>query len=231
MNILLGANIWEMMHGGSTHLPVALMLVSAVFDALGGLIRSERVRDRFHAAGLFTLIAGTLGAFPAVLSGLILARWEIGGQGALFWHHVFLWPAFALLIGLSVWAVNCPGTPHQSRFLALSASSFPGCVSGQRRRILGWRDRVGRFMKRGFFGLEFIAALLAVVVASALVGGTLGAANLVRAGIEKARTEVAAGSPARLSEIAAHGQSCSRLIVRIVTLTMPPATKDPTYTG
>jgi mono/diheme cytochrome c family protein len=61
-------------------------------------------------------------------------------------------------------------------------------------------------MKRGFFGLEFIAALLAVVVASALVGGTLGAANLVRAGIEKARTEVAAGSPAQLSPIAAHGQ-------------------------
>ncbi len=52
-------------------------------------------------------------------------------------------------------------------------------------------------MKRGFFGLKFppspatarqvIAALLAVVVASALVGGTLGAANLVRAGIEKAQ--------------------------------------------
>jgi mono/diheme cytochrome c family protein len=61
-------------------------------------------------------------------------------------------------------------------------------------------------MKLGFFGLEFIAALLAVVVASALVGGTLGGANLVRAGIEKARTEVAAGSPAQLSEIVAHGQ-------------------------
>lgn len=71
-------------------------------------------------------------------------------------------------------------------------------------------------MKLGFFGLEFppspatarqvIAALLAVVVACALVGGTLGAANLVRAGIEKARTEVAAGSPAQLSGIAAHGQ-------------------------
>jgi mono/diheme cytochrome c family protein len=61
-------------------------------------------------------------------------------------------------------------------------------------------------MKLGFFGREFIAALLAAVVASALVGGTLGAANLVRAGIEKARTEVAAGTPAQLSGIAAHGQ-------------------------
>jgi uncharacterized membrane protein len=103
MELFLGANVWEMMHGGSTHLPIALMLVSAGCDALGGVIKSDRMKDQFHAAGLFTLIAGTLGAFPAVLSGLILARWEIGGTGALFWHHVFLWPAFALLIALSVW--------------------------------------------------------------------------------------------------------------------------------
>lgn len=61
-------------------------------------------------------------------------------------------------------------------------------------------------MKRGFFGLEFVAALLAIVIASAVVGGTLGAANLVRGAIEKARTELAAGSPAQLSEIAVHGQ-------------------------
>jgi mono/diheme cytochrome c family protein len=61
-------------------------------------------------------------------------------------------------------------------------------------------------MKRGFFGLEFVAGLLAVVVASAVVGGTLGAANLVRDGIEKARTELAAGNTPQLSLIAAHGQ-------------------------
>src|SRR5258708_20566034 len=78
---ILAANIWEMMHGGSTHLPIALMLISAVFDGLGSVIRSLRLREQFHAAGLFTLIAATLGAFPAVLSGLVLARWDIGGTG------------------------------------------------------------------------------------------------------------------------------------------------------
>ena len=92
-----------MMHGGSTHLPVALMLISAVFDGLGSVVKPDRLREQFHAAGFFTLIAGTLGVFPAILSGLVLARWEIGGTGALFWHHVFIWPAFALLVGLSVW--------------------------------------------------------------------------------------------------------------------------------
>src|SRR5260221_13040884 len=103
MNLFLGANIWEMMHGGSTHLPIALMLVSAVFDALGGVMRSERLLDQFHAAGLFALIAGTLGAFPAVGSGLILARWVVGVKGAVFWHHFFLWPAFGLVIELWAW--------------------------------------------------------------------------------------------------------------------------------
>ena len=105
----IAANLWEMMHGGSTHLPIALMLVSAVSDGLGCLIKTDPVRDRFHVAGFIMLIAGTLGAFPAVLSGLMLARWEIGGGGALFWHHVFLWPAFGLLIGLSVWRIIVRG--------------------------------------------------------------------------------------------------------------------------
>src|ERR1700741_3392283 len=109
MTPLIPANLWEMMHGGSRHLPIALMLVSAVSDGLGCLIKIDEVRDRLHVAGFIMLIAGTLGAFPAVLSGLMLARWEIGGDGALFWHHVFLWPAFGLLIGFSVWGVRLGG--------------------------------------------------------------------------------------------------------------------------
>jgi uncharacterized membrane protein len=124
MELFLGANVWEMMHGGSTHLPIALMLVSAVFDTLGGVIRSDRVKDRFHATGLFTLIAGTLGAFPAVLSGLVLARWEIGGSGALFWHHFFLWPAFAMLIALSVWRLIVRGRRSRTGFFIYLLAAF-----------------------------------------------------------------------------------------------------------
>jgi mono/diheme cytochrome c family protein len=63
-------------------------------------------------------------------------------------------------------------------------------------------------MKRKFIGLEFIAAMVAVMVASAVVGGTLGSAGLVRAAIEKARAQSAAAnkSPAQLSPVVAHGQ-------------------------
>jgi mono/diheme cytochrome c family protein len=62
-------------------------------------------------------------------------------------------------------------------------------------------------MKRAFFGLEFIAGVLAVVVAAVVVGGTLGSATLVRAAIEKARNEAAAnGNQPALSAAVAHGQ-------------------------
>src|SRR5260370_8045191 len=61
-------------------------------------------------------------------------------------------------------------------------------------------------MRRHFFGREFIAALLAILAACVVVGGTLGAASLVRAGIEQARTESATGNTAQLTPIVAHGQ-------------------------
>jgi len=62
-------------------------------------------------------------------------------------------------------------------------------------------------MKRVFFGLEFLAGVLAIVAGAAVVGSTLGAANLMRAATEKARSESAAnGNQPQLSLIVAHGQ-------------------------
>jgi mono/diheme cytochrome c family protein len=62
-------------------------------------------------------------------------------------------------------------------------------------------------MKRPWFSLEFIAGVLAIVAGVVVVGSALGAANLVRAGIEKARSESATnGNQPQLSLIAAHGQ-------------------------
>jgi mono/diheme cytochrome c family protein len=62
-------------------------------------------------------------------------------------------------------------------------------------------------MKRSRFCLEFIAGVLAVLAGAGVVGATLGAADLVRAGIEKARSEsVTNGNQPQLSPIAAHGQ-------------------------
>jgi mono/diheme cytochrome c family protein len=62
-------------------------------------------------------------------------------------------------------------------------------------------------MKRVFFGLEIIAGVLAIVVAAVVVGSALGSATLVRAAMEKARSESAAkGNQPALSAAVAHGQ-------------------------
>jgi mono/diheme cytochrome c family protein len=63
-------------------------------------------------------------------------------------------------------------------------------------------------MKRLFIGLEFIAAVIAMMVASAVVGGTVWSAGLIKAASDKARADAAAAnkSPAQLSPVVAHGQ-------------------------
>ncbi len=46
---------------------------------------------------------GAPGMFPAVLAGLFMSHGETLGHDALLFHHLFVWPAFAALVGLGVW--------------------------------------------------------------------------------------------------------------------------------
>src|SRR5882757_2515090 len=99
-------SLWIKMHGGTTHFPIALVMASALFD-LAVLIVPENPdksrRDGFRAAGFYSLILGALGSIGAVLSGLVISRWQLWGRGNLAHHHTFLWPAFGVLAGLAVW--------------------------------------------------------------------------------------------------------------------------------
>ena len=99
-------DLWAKMHGGSTHLPIALVMSSMVFDLAGVLLPDNPGKTRragLLAAGFYTIVLGALGAFGAVASGLVLSHGQLWGRGNLARHHVFLWPAFGLLIGLAVW--------------------------------------------------------------------------------------------------------------------------------
>ncbi len=42
---------------------------------------------------------------PAVVSGLIMSKGIMLGHDALRLHHLFVWPAFALIIGVATWRV------------------------------------------------------------------------------------------------------------------------------
>ena len=98
--------IWPKLHGASTHFPMALAMAAALFDGLGYFWPASSPRKaQLHAAGYFTIILGALGTFPAVLSGLFMTRGVTLGHDALLFHHLFVWPAFAGLVGLGVWRV------------------------------------------------------------------------------------------------------------------------------
>lgn len=96
-------DIWGNLHGGSTHFPIALLPASLLFDALGSGVRAEDRRRDLHAAGYYALLLGALASFMAVLSGMIITHWQFAGEGTLAKHHLYVWPAFGLLVALGVW--------------------------------------------------------------------------------------------------------------------------------
>jgi uncharacterized membrane protein len=94
---------WAKMHGATVHFPIALILCSGALDALGFFFPAPAIRRGLHAAGYWTMILGAAGTVPAVVSGLVMSRGVMLGHDTLRLHHLFAWPAFALIIGLATW--------------------------------------------------------------------------------------------------------------------------------
>ena len=96
---------WYVVHGGSTHFPIALLIASLFFDIAGYMLRSDKFSRDLHAASYYALILGALGSLAAVASGVLLTNWQTMGTGKLLLHHEFVWPAFRMLIALAVWRI------------------------------------------------------------------------------------------------------------------------------
>jgi len=99
----MDTNLWVKAHGAMTHFPIALVLVSAAFDALGFAFAGRPQARDFHAAGYWTMVIGALGSVGAVFSGLLMTKGSVLGHDALRCHHLFVWPAFALVVALATW--------------------------------------------------------------------------------------------------------------------------------
>ena len=95
--------IWAKAHGATTHFPLALVLCSGALDAAGFALAGRPAGRDLHAAGYWTMLLGALGTVPAVFSGLLMTKGSLLGHGALRMHHWFVWPAFALIVGLATW--------------------------------------------------------------------------------------------------------------------------------
>ena len=95
--------LWARMHGGATHFPIALLIVSVFFDHAGFWWQSNSRRRDFTIVGFFSVIIAAIASFAAVLSGLALSHGKLLGTGAMALHHWFVWPAFGVLVGLATW--------------------------------------------------------------------------------------------------------------------------------
>ena len=112
----MNTSIWARLHGGSTHFPIGLLIASFVFDLIGFFLRRDPYTRDLHAASFYALILAALASLAAVFTGLMLTGWQTGGAGLLAKHHLFLWPAFALLVGLAVWRLVVRDKASRSAF-------------------------------------------------------------------------------------------------------------------
>ncbi len=99
----MSASIWADIHGAATHFPVALTLCSGVCDGAGFVLAKKPSSRGLTATGYWTMLGAAAGTIPAVISGLIMTRGTLWGHGALRMHHLFIWPAFGLIIALATW--------------------------------------------------------------------------------------------------------------------------------
>jgi hypothetical protein len=99
----MDGEIWAKMHGATVHFPIALVLCSGALDGLALVCPAAEARRGLHAAGYWTLLLGAAGAVPAVISGLLMTKGVLLGHDALRTHHLFAWPAFALVMGVATW--------------------------------------------------------------------------------------------------------------------------------
>jgi mono/diheme cytochrome c family protein len=103
----MNALFWERLHGASTHLPMVLLPVSVILDAIALRSREDGARRAFHSAGLALAFAGVAGGCAAVAAGLTLSHGQLLGSGLEKLHHLFVWPGFAgsvaLVLGRLCW--------------------------------------------------------------------------------------------------------------------------------
>jgi mono/diheme cytochrome c family protein len=107
---------WQRLHGGSTHFPIVLLLLSVALDFIAIRSREETLRRGLQAAGLITATAGVLGGCIAVVSGLVMTKGEPIGSGLEKLHHLFIWPAFGLCTVSVLWRWIARGKISRRRF-------------------------------------------------------------------------------------------------------------------
>ncbi len=92
------------LHAALNDFPIVLLLVSIVFDVVGGATK----RDSLKQAGFWTLVAGAAGVILALISGLRAeGSMEHGGSVHLVMerHQTLAITTTVLFVGLALWRI------------------------------------------------------------------------------------------------------------------------------
>src|SRR5580698_10733002 len=119
---------WSRMHGAAVHFPIALVLCSLALESLACLPASPERRRGLRSAGYWTLLLGAASTVPAVVSGLVMTKGVMLGHDALRLHHLFAWPAFAVIIGTATWRVLADDLAGRKTALAYLAAVGLGAM-------------------------------------------------------------------------------------------------------
>lgn len=128
---LISGELWADFHGGVTHFPIATLIASLFFDVVRQFVKKEQLNSELRSASFYTLMLGALASFGAVLSGIMIARTR-PNIGMLYYHHLFVWPAFGLIVGLAVWRIVVGNRASRQAYMVYLAVAFvaAGCVLG-----------------------------------------------------------------------------------------------------
>ena len=136
--------LWQHVHGASVHFPVALAVVSALFD-LGALALR---RDTFRTVGFWCLIAATVVAVPALLSGLAgqlgwfgIEKWEAEN---LIRHRNLAFVCSGALLVLSVWRIAARDRASTGARVLQILIAVAAATSA------GWTGYLGAYVARGY---------------------------------------------------------------------------------
>lgn len=118
----MDTGFWTKIHGAATHFPIALTLFSGALDVAGFALASRPIGRDLNVAGYWAMILGAFGSLPAVVSGLVMTKGIVLGHGAVRMHHLFAWPAFALLVALATWRIMLGCQAPRSTFTGYLAA-------------------------------------------------------------------------------------------------------------
>jgi uncharacterized membrane protein len=122
----MGSVPWVQFHGAATHFPIAFIFGATLFEVLA-FFRSARQRE-FQIVGYWSLILAGLGSIVGVFSGLLASEWNPCGKGLLLQHHLFVWPAFILIVGLTSWRFAVVDRPSRRASVIYLSLMLTACA-------------------------------------------------------------------------------------------------------